>query len=43
MPQDSGAIQAELEKLPGGPVEVITSAGLPAKHRERVLREAIPV
>lgn len=41
--QDLGAIQAELEKLLGVPVEVITPVDLPAKHRERVLSEAIPV
>jgi predicted nucleotidyltransferase len=41
--QDLGAIQAELEKLLGVPVEVITPADLPAKHRDRVLSEAIPV
>lgn len=41
--QDRGAIQAELEKLLGVPVEVITPADLPSKHRDRVLSEAIPV
>ena len=41
--QDLGAIQAELEKLLGVPVEVITPADLPSKHRDRVLSEAIPV
>jgi predicted nucleotidyltransferase len=41
--QDLGAIQAELEKLLGVPVEVITPADLPARHRDQVLREAIPV
>jgi uncharacterized protein len=40
---DLGAIQVELEKLLRVPVEVITPADLPAKHRDRVLREAIPV
>ena len=41
--QDLGAIQAELEKMLGVPVEVITPADLPSKHRDRVLREAVPV
>jgi uncharacterized protein len=41
--QDIGAIQAELEKLLGVPVEVITPADLPSKYREQVLREAVPV
>jgi len=41
--QDLGAIQAELEKLLGVPVEVITPADLPSRHRDRVLLEAIPV
>jgi len=40
---DLGAIQVELEKLLRVPVEVITPADLPAKHRDRVLREAVPV
>jgi predicted nucleotidyltransferase len=41
--QDIGSIQAELEKLLGVPVEVITPADLPSRHRDRVLSEAIPV
>jgi predicted nucleotidyltransferase len=41
--QDLGSIQAELEKLLGVPVEVITPADLPSRHRDRVLSEAIPV
>jgi predicted nucleotidyltransferase len=41
--QDLGAIQAELEKMLGVPVEVITPADLPSRHREQVLRDAIPV
>ncbi|MBI5890012.1 MAG: nucleotidyltransferase [Nitrosomonadales bacterium] len=41
--QDLGAIQAELEKKLGIPVEVITPADLPSKFRDRVLREAIAV
>ncbi len=41
--QDLGSIQFELEKLLGVPVEVITPADLPSRHRERVLNEAIAV
>jgi hypothetical protein len=41
--QDLGAIQFELEKTLGVPVEVITPADLPSKHRDRVLSEAIAV
>jgi predicted nucleotidyltransferase len=41
--QDLGAIQFELEKLLGVPVEVLTSTDLPGKIRDRVLREAVPV
>jgi predicted nucleotidyltransferase len=41
--QDLGAIQAELEKTLGVPVEVITPADLPSRHRDQVLREAVPV
>jgi hypothetical protein len=40
---DLGAIQFELEKSLGVPVEVITPADLPSRHRDRVLTEAIPV
>jgi predicted nucleotidyltransferase len=38
-----GAIQFELEKTLGVPVEVIMPADLPSRHRERVLSEALPV
>ena len=38
-----GAIQFELEKTLGVPVEVITPADLPSRHRDRVLSEAVPV
>jgi predicted nucleotidyltransferase len=41
--QDLGAIQFELEKTLGVPVEVITPADLPSKHRDRVLSEAIAI
>jgi predicted nucleotidyltransferase len=38
-----GAIQFELEKTLGVPVEVITPADLPSRHRDRVLNEALAV
>lgn len=41
--QDLGAIQHELEKMLGVPVEVITPADLPSRHRDRVLSEALAV
>jgi predicted nucleotidyltransferase len=41
--QDLGAIQHELEKTLGVPVEVITPADLPSRHREKVLSEAMAV
>jgi predicted nucleotidyltransferase len=41
--QDLGSIQAELEKMLGVPVEVVTPGDLPVKHRDRMLSEAIPV
>jgi predicted nucleotidyltransferase len=40
---DLGAIQFELEKTLGVPVEVITPGDLPSKFRDRVLSEAVPV
>jgi predicted nucleotidyltransferase len=40
---DLGAIQHELEKMLGVPVEVITPADLPSRHRDRVLSEALAV
>jgi predicted nucleotidyltransferase len=40
---DLGAIQFELEKALGVPVEVITPSDLPSRHRDRVINEAIPV
>jgi predicted nucleotidyltransferase len=40
---DLGAIQHELEKTLGVPVEVITPADLPSRHREKVLSEALAV
>jgi len=40
---DLGAIQHELEKALGVPVEVITPADLPSRHRDKVLSEAVAV
>lgn len=40
---DIGAIRAELRKLLGVPVDVLTPNGLPDKLRSLVLAEAIPV
>ncbi len=41
--QDLGEIQAKLEIMLGVPVEVITPADLPYRHRDQVLSEAISV
>lgn len=38
-----GALQVELEQLLGVPVDVLTPGDLPAKFRDAVLREAMPV
>jgi uncharacterized protein len=40
---DIGAIRFELKKLLGLEVDVLTPNGLPAKFREQVLRDALPV
>lgn len=40
---DIGAIRFELKELLGMEVDVLTPDGLPAKFREQVLREALPV
>lgn len=40
---DLGGLQMELESLLGCRVDVVTSRGLKARIRERVLREAMPV
>ena len=40
---DIGAIRFELKNLLGLEVDVLTPNGLPAKFREQVLREAMPV
>ena len=40
---DLGAIQFELEDFLGVPVDVLTPKDLPAKFRDRVLAEAVPV
>jgi predicted nucleotidyltransferase len=40
---DIGAIRFELKNLLGLDVDVLTPNGLPAKFREQVLRDAVPV
>ncbi len=40
---DLGGMQAELEDLLGVPVDVLTPGELPARYRDRVLREAVPL
>ena len=40
---DIGAIRFELKKLLGLEVDVLTPNGLPARFRDQVLREALPV
>lgn len=40
---DLGGLQMELESLLGRRVDVVTSRGLKARIRERVLREAVPI
>lgn len=40
---DIGAIRFELKNLLGMEVDVLTPNGLPAKFRDQVLRDAIPV
>ena len=40
---DIGAIRFELKKLLGFDVDVLTPNGLPAKFRDQVMCEAIPV
>ncbi len=40
---DIGAIRFELKNLLGLEVDVLTPNGLPAKFRDQVLREAMPV
>ena len=40
---DIGAIRFELKKLLGLEVDVLTPNGLPARFREQVLRDALPV
>jgi hypothetical protein len=37
------AIQQEAQVLLGVPVDVLTPGSLPARSRERILRDAIPV
>jgi predicted nucleotidyltransferase len=40
---DMGAFLVDVEQLLGRAVDVITAAGLRARIRERVLREALPL
>lgn len=40
---DLGGLQVKLEELLGVQVDLVTPQDLPAKFRERVLRDAIPV
>lgn len=40
---DLGGLQMELESLLGRRVDVVTTRGLKARIRERVLHEAVPV
>ena len=40
---DIGAIRFELKKLLGLEVDVLTPNGLPARFRDQVLRDALPV
>jgi predicted nucleotidyltransferase len=40
---DLGGLQMDLQELLGHRVDVVTEAGLRARLRERVLREAIPL
>lgn len=40
---DVAAIQVELERLLGVPVDVLTPKSLPAKTRDAILAEAVPV
>jgi predicted nucleotidyltransferase len=40
---DLGGLQIALEELLGVPVDVVTPGDLPAKFRDRVLQDAVPV
>ena len=40
---DLGGLQADLEQLLGGKVDVVSSRGLRERVRERVLRDAVPL
>jgi predicted nucleotidyltransferase len=40
---DLGELQVELEDLLGVPVDLLTPGDLPAKFRDQVLAEAVPV
>ena len=40
---DLGGLQADLEEMLGVRVDLLTPGDLPAKYRNRVLREALPI
>jgi predicted nucleotidyltransferase len=40
---DLGGLQVELENLLGVPVDVLTPQDLPARYRDEVVRESVPV
>jgi|SRR5918998_2645695 predicted nucleotidyltransferase len=40
---DLGGLQVDLEEMLGVPVDVLTPGDLPAKLRDQVLQEAIPI
>lgn len=40
---DLGGLQVELEDLLGVPVDLLTPQDLPARYRDKVLRESVPV
>ena len=40
---DLGSLQVELEEMLGVPVDLLTPGDLPARFRERVLADAVPL
>ena len=40
---DLGGLQVELENLLGASVDLLTPQDLPARYREKVLRESVPL
>lgn len=40
---DLGGLQVELEEILGVPVDLLTPGDLPAKFRQKVLLEAVPI